>query len=282
MQWLKPKRRSGSLVSACRLLFFWLGTSAVISHAIEHGSQVSAGAWPEVVALVDRGTKGAGIFGSELKGVFCSGTVIRPRIVLTAAHCVTQRGSEQARTDLPTQVSIYRGEGRQNYRGPVQGQVQITQALIHPESAAGVDLALLLIAQPLDGVEPLSLQYAPTVANQDIVSVGFGEANPQEQRNTMGQKSAAGRRLDLPDEKEICSRRAGVKTPSSAGDSGGPALLRSGEGRPQVLGVLTGFRTKHERGRQVEADCWIPLSAHREWLAKSITALESRPTPGRP
>lgn len=281
MQRLHPKRLGMRFITARRLLFFWLGTSAVVSHAIEHGSPVNAGAWSEVVALVDRGTKGAGIFGSELRGVFCTGTVIRPRIVLTAAHCVTQRGSEQARADLSLQVSVYRGEGRLNYRGPVQGQVRVTQALIHPDSGSGVDLALLAIDKPLEGVVPIPLQAAPPAVNQDISSVGFGEAYPQEQRNTMGQKSAASRRLDLRDEKEVCSRRAGVKTPSSAGDSGGPALTRS-EGRFQVLGVLTGFRTKRDRDSQVEADCWIPVSAHREWLARSIAALESTPAAGSP
>ncbi len=252
--------------------------AAVAGHALEGGLPVNAGAWPEVVALVDRGTKGAGIFGSELRGVFCTGTVIRPRVILTAAHCVTQPASEQARTDLPSQVSIYRGEGRLNYRGPVAGQVRVTRAIVHPGSGAGVDLALLAIDQPLPGVVPLSLQARLPPASQDIHSVGFGELHPQEQRNTMGQKSAAARRLDLRDDKEVCSRRAGIKTPASAGDSGGPALLRASDGRFQVLGVLTGFRTKREGDREVEADCWIPVSAHQAWLEQNIAALESNPT----
>lgn len=256
--------------------------TATAAYAVQHGARVKAGAWPAVVALVDRGTQGAGIFGTELKGTFCTGTLIRPRIVLTAAHCVTQAAGEQARTDLLSQVSIYRGEGRLNYLGPVSGQVRVLDARIHPDSGTGTDLALLALEQPLPGVEPLDLDFTPATANQDIVSVGFGELQPGESRNTMGQKSEAPRKLDFLAGKDLCSRRAGRRTPSSAGDSGGPALVRSASGAYRLLGVLTGFRTQHQGSREVEVDCWIPVAAHQAWLEKNIAALAAQPAPSRP
>lgn len=253
----------------------WLCATHASVHAVENGAPEKAGSWPQVVALVDRGTPGAGVFGTELKGIFCTGTLIRPNLVLTAAHCVTDRASEQARADLPTQVGIYRGEGRLNYLGAVPAQVRVKKALVHPDSGHGTDLALLAIDAPLAGLRPLSLHAAPATLNQEVQSVGFGEVHPQESRNTMGQKSTARRRLDLPDPKEICSVRAGIKTPSSAGDSGGPALVSGTSGQAEVIGVLTGFRTKQRDGRAIETDCWIPVAAHRAWIDRSIAELEA-------
>ena len=245
---------------------------------MQHGPPLRAGEWPQVVALVDRGSKGAGIFGSELKGVFCTGTLIRPTIILTAAHCIAAQDTEQARSDLPQQVSIYHGNGRLNYLGAVQGQSRITRAKVHPDSGKGVDLALLLLDQPLSGVVPAQLYSAAVAAHLPIISVGFGETRPAAQRqNTMGQKSAAQRRIDLQADGELCSLRAEVKLVSSAGDSGGPALTRTTDGSYQVVGALTGFRTKIKDGRSLEADCWIPVTAHAGWIQSSIAELESPP-----
>ncbi len=63
-------------------LVYWLvgGAMAAPMNGIVGGTVVLDSEWPEVVALVD--TAGPGLRS------FCSGTLIAPEVVLTAAHCV--------------------------------------------------------------------------------------------------------------------------------------------------------------------------------------------------
>lgn len=159
-------------------------------------------------------------FGDSL---VCSGTMIAPQAVLTAAHCV-------AGARLPDVV----------IGGAVAGGAHHTAlaAFVHPDFDAQTldhDVAIVIVG-PLTGVTPIPYATAldGAAAGSAIRVVGYGwtvASDPSPPLRRTGRSV-----LDAVDALRLVSHAA----PSQAceGDSGGPALFDGGSGE-RVLGVAS-------------------------------------------
>jgi len=105
------------------------------SHKIVGGSQTSIASFPWQVALLD----------GQASQIYCGGSLIRPRVVLTAAHCVVP--------PAPFTSDDFVVSGASNWADANQGTEHlITSAVADPLYSAALhdnDVALLFLATPV-------------------------------------------------------------------------------------------------------------------------------------
>lgn len=186
--------------------------------------------WPAVVALV------------RADGVpFCSGTIVDPRHVLTAAHCLAD----------PEGIEVFAGadpDGEGARRA-------VTAIRIHPDYDPyryAADLALLELDEPLDDwLPPTILEDPRALVGAHVRVVGFGlpagddlEADRDKREGLALVTSIDAEEIELaPDPSQPCR-----------GDSGGPVFVETEDG-PLLVGVVSsGDPACATRARAIRAD----------------------------
>ncbi|GJM20623.1 MAG: hypothetical protein DHS20C15_05380 [Planctomycetota bacterium] len=197
-----------------------------------------------------------------------SGTLIGPRWVLTAAHVLDGMS--------PFASRVY-----------VNGRAYAVQdAYPHPKGVMSVfdeppevDLALLYLAEAVEGVEPIALHREADGVGREVILVGHGDHALAGQEvympdgvaraatNVVDRVDADGRLLLKLDRDG--TELEGVGAP---GDSGGPLLLRDDEG-VRLLGVSSGgFGPMGDYGMQ---DVYASVPVHLAWIETTQRAAEA-------
>ena len=159
--------------------------------------------------------------GNEV-GFCCTGTLIAPNVVVSAAHCPVQSGCDKR---------IFIGA---NLAGPGR-VVDVAQSVVHPEypkSRLYDDLVVLILAEPVEDVAPRKIASAePLSSARTTRLVGFGYTDFAGTTG-YGQRRFVdvGKASDDPDygarpETEFVAGAVGLDKDSCRGDSGGPAYI---------------------------------------------------------
>ncbi|MFY1826241.1 S1 family peptidase [Myxococcus fulvus] len=183
--------------------------------------------------------------------LLCSGVVIAPDVVLTAAHCLGLFGPEGAH-----EVFL----GRELMPSPSdEGRfVRVARAVIHPSyepKTHAYDVALLRLASPVH-VPPAQLPSGNVIprAGELVRAVGYGDTKDVEE--PAGQRRQGTLRVTGV---EPASFRAGASPGMSCvGDSGGPVLARDDTGRDVLVGItVSGDVACREEAVNVRVDALL-------------------------
>lgn len=192
-------------------------------------------------------------FDGESAADFCSGSLIAPAVVLTAAHCVEDASPRNTRFALQLTGPFLR----------VQEFFPFPGRLVDGPSVDN-DLALVVLRDPVD-IAPTPLSGSMPVAGMAVTLVGVGDQTLIEdsEGNVVPDGTSAGlRRAGVKQVADVIGRHftvEGREGNACAGDSGG-AVFAMIDGKEEQVGVISSANVTFDLSAHVSVAAFV------DWL----------------
>jgi hypothetical protein len=198
----------------------WLLAAVVAVAACRAVDSTSSTTRPIVNGEVDPNDPAVVMLAFPGQGAYCSGTVVAPHVILTAAHC------------------LFAPEDSEIWFGPNEDQTTAKISVIHGETHPTYDIGMMTIGAPAP-VTPIPMLAVGLdgLLDQPVRIVGYGVTS--EDGSDSGTKRQGMTRLHHLENEVMFTGYEGSQT--CYGDSGGPNFMTI-EGVEHVVGV-TSFGT---------------------------------------
>jgi hypothetical protein len=204
-------------------------------------------------------------------GNFCSGALIAPRLVLSAAHCVRPGATYKiVRYDAQRQPELV-----DTVRTAAHPRFNMQGIASHRASA---DVALLLLAAPLPGhvPAPLGVPREPFAAGNRFTVAGIGVAARGDGRTGGTVRVASLIAAGHPGRLQIrlvdpATNNTAPGLGACTGDSGGPAF-EDQDGRATIVGVISWSTAANNASGCGGLTGVTPLTLYRDWIAQTAKA----------
>lgn len=148
---------------------------AIVTQPIINGFAPNAPHHDATVALLQRSSS------STYPDIFCSGTLVTPEVIVTAAHCLTTQRGKKWVTTSPDKIAIYFGDD--TYNDPNGVTYAAVETLVYPSydpRAITDDIALVRISPPMTDIAPVpvlphALGFSSADIGETLNFAGFGE-----------------------------------------------------------------------------------------------------------
>ncbi len=255
---------------------FQIGVAALTLAAMSLAAMSAANAMVGGAPAAEGGIGRAVITIVGSRGNFCSGALIAPDIVLSAAHCTTP--------DATYKIVAYDAK-----RQPTL--LDVRRVALHPQfNAQGIaahrasaDVALLQLAAPMPGAiapVPLGAPIQPITTGASFTVAGIGVTRRGDGKSGGTVRSAALVATGRPGTLQIRlvdpatnNTREGLG--ACTGDSGAP-VFEAQNGRSVVVGVVS-----WSTGASNAAGCGgltgvTPLTLYKDWIASTLRSWRAR------
>ena len=229
---------------------------------------------------------GASIGGGT--ALYCTGALVAPSVVLTAAHCAVRLTDEA----LPAWAFTV-GTGRVDLTDTATGQVVgVSSVALYPgwnEITRRGDVALLQLAQPSTApIIPIAAEgdagWAYARGTPTIVA-GWGRTGPSSPPSSVlnwlalsvQNDTYCGRQFNpVYDEASMfCASQPGTSASACSGDSGGPAVAEFAPGAYKVIGVASLIGAEG----CAPPNLFARVTATAGWLTSQVAFLQATAAP---